>query len=452
MELIKTSIEGISYCENKNGITYYGSFRHPITKKSTRKKLLSKERYIKKNDKDALDILKKIIEELKSIDNSKEIIEDEEVEIKNYMTLNELADLFFRDKRVIKEAKLRSQYPEYNNENFFNYGVIKNKVKNWKKEEYSYNANVRNYTIGNLPVNKINKKVLSNFMNIDINKRPLSEKTKFNVISMISAIINQSIYEDRIDIINIIPKMQKHKDKRIKNPKRKRTAFLAPDKLKFLLRILHNEVIDKTSKVQENSFLAVYLAIQTAGRANTILNIKVNDIDFESKVIHLYNFKANKQYTLSLNDKAIDFLSEKIKYNFEDPYEDTDYVIRHSNKLRRKRKEPLSRIPEPVYEVMDKLFNEKLDKSLNSHRDRVINFHSIRRSIATNLSKIGTPIYNIMLLLNHATTKQTIDYLNLPPEEVNEEVNNLMEEIFDDLYGKKEKKAIADTLNAGIPF
>lgn len=485
MKLIKSSIEGISYCINKDSISYYGSFRHPITKKSTRKKLLSKDKYIKKNDKDALNILDEIIEELKSIDNSKEIIEDEEIEIKNYMTLNELADLFFQDKRIIKEARLRSQYPHLNNENFFNHSIIKNKAKNWKKEEYSYNANVRKYDIGETPVNQMTKKVIDNYMRVDINKRPLAEKTKFNILNMVSAIINHSINEELIDIKNPFPIIQKNIQKRFLNPKRKRIKTLTPSEITLLLRTLkekyeakiekeikikcdrklesknekairikkeikerddrkkrEKETGIKTKKKKEvnfNSFLAVYLAVQTAARANTVLNIRLKDIDFANRTINLYNFKASKQYKMPLNEQAVDFIQKNILFSFDDPFYEDDYLIRGTNKLRRNSKEPLSRIPEPIYDVMDELFNEGIDKNNNIDRDNIVNFHTIRRSIATNLANKGTPIYNIMLLLNHATTKQTLDYLNTQSKEVNQDISKLMEEIFDDLDGQKAK-------------
>lgn len=41
MKLIKTNISGYYYCENKNGITYYFSYKDKISKQSKRKKYIS---------------------------------------------------------------------------------------------------------------------------------------------------------------------------------------------------------------------------------------------------------------------------------------------------------------------------------------------------------------------------------------------------------------------------
>ena len=60
----------------------------------------------------------------------------------------------------------------------------------------------------------------------------------------------------------------------------------------------------------------------------------------------------------------------------------------------------------------------------------VVNFHTIRRSVATNLALQGTQIYDIMILLNHTTTKQTQDYLNLDNESLGKETNRLFSSIF----------------------
>jgi len=81
---------------------------------------------------------------------------------------------------------------------------------------------------------------------------------------------------------------------------------------------------------------------------------------------------------------------------------------------------------------MDDMFNGHLDKTNNHDRDKVVNFHTIRRSIATNLAKSGTSLYDIMVLLNHSNIEQTMKYLNMEHNNLHAGVNELMNNIFVD--------------------
>lgn len=426
MKLIKTTIEGISYCENKNGITYYGSFRHPHTKKSTRKKLLNKERYLKKYDKEAYNILQALINNLKEKSNSSIVMEEKKKEIKNYSSLNELADLFFKDKYIKKEIDLKHKFPQYNNENFLNYSFIKNQIKNSKKNEITYNCNVRNYDIGKTPVNQITEEILEKYILIDINKRKPSQKYKFNIISLISNIWNHSIRKKRINVIN--PFVNLDEDLKVKNPKRMRARVLTPEEIRTLLLRLKEEK-------NKNYYYAVYLAVLTGARANSILNIKLKDIDTKNRFITIDNYKGKKKYKVSINEKAAKWLD---RMNYGDEFEKDDYIIRRYEKKFRK-KEPLSRMPEKIYEIMDELFNQGIDKSDNLSRDNICNFHTIRRSIATNLARNGTPIYNVMTFLNHSSVEQTMKYLNFTPEDLNNDIDSLMDKIFVDFNQELDK-------------
>ena len=79
---------------------------------------------------------------------------------------------------------------------------------------------------------------------------------------------------------------------------------------------------------------------------------------------------------------------------------------------------------------MDELFNQGLDKQNNQDRDFVANFHSIRRSVATNLARQGTSLYDVMVFLNHSSIEQTMKYLNMTSTNLGQEHNKLMSKIF----------------------
>jgi integrase len=136
--------------------------------------------------------------------------------------------------------------------------------------------------------------------------------------------------------------------------------------------------------------LSVYLAVLTRARANTILNIRKKDFDLGNNTLSLYNFKSSKQYKLTLNTQSINWFRDKIFPYFNNSNE---YIIRPIHEFNRKNPpQVLNVIPKKVYNIMDSLFNKDLDKQNNIDRDKIVNFHTIRRSIATNLVKGGTSV------------------------------------------------------------
>ena len=98
MKLIKTTQTGIYYSENKSGITYYFNYKDPLTKKSKRVKLFSKEKHLAKYMKEC--ILK-----------SEDLIEDDKdlyAVLKAKLTKKELK-LFAMDTADIKTQEIKSE-------------------------------------------------------------------------------------------------------------------------------------------------------------------------------------------------------------------------------------------------------------------------------------------------------------------------------------------------------
>lgn len=413
MKLIKTQIAGISYCENKNNsVSFYGNFRHPQTKKPIRKKIFTKDKYLQKYSKEAHKELDKIIEDLKNINNSNQILNNDK-EVKNYLTLNELADIHFDIRKQLAIKKLKEDNPTITDKDFFQHAKVKAKMKNLNKDVYTYDKHIRSSCIGEVAINQINVSLKDMFL-LNIDDR-LSKKSKFNVFSIVRTIINKAKEKNIITVDNIFAK-----DKTITNPKRQRSRVLSEMQLSQLL--IHCQKY----KSNPNVYLSVYFAILTGGRANTILNLRVKDIDTENSIIHLDNFKASRKYQQRIDETQMEYIKKHILINYTSREE---YILRHNNPNKRKL-EPLSRIPEKVYDIMDKYFNTHINKQDNIERDEVLNFHSIRRSVATNLAKNGSSLYNVMIFLNHSNIEQTMKYLNLSNNDLQKDVSNTMSNIF----------------------
>lgn len=246
----------------------------------------------------------------------------------------------------------------------------------------------------------------------------MSQKSKFNLVTQIKTIFNFAIREEIINIENPFRTIM------FKNPQRQRERVLSEQEIKSLLLECKERM-----KSHPNIYLSVYLAVLTAGRSSTIRSIKAKDIDTENQTISLYNFKASRQYKLRITDEANKWLKSKVLPY----YKPEEFILRANNPERRSNPpKPIIEIPKSVYRIMDNMFNSHLDKTNNHDRDKVVNFHTIRRSIATNLAKSGTSLYDIMVLLNHSNIEQTMKYLNMEHNNLHAGVNSLMANIFND--------------------
>jgi len=222
-----------------------------------------------------------------------------------------------------------------------------------------------------------------------------------------------------------------HLDIDFKNVYRNRERYLRKEQIVSLL-IRCEEDKNKFGKSNPNVYNAVYLAILTAGRKMTILSVQKKSFDFDNKILHLYNYKTEKFYKVFLPDEAINYFQKFLK-----DFDNDEYVIKDF-KSKIKKKQPFRAIPKRVYEILDEMFNQGLDKSNNEDRNQVINFHSLRRSVATNLALSNVSIFKIMKLLNHSDIAQTQKYLALPDLDMTTEVENTHSDIYEYIKLKRE--------------
>lgn len=417
----KSDLKGIYFKELQNGdISWYIKCRlngNPTTVKIGNKKKdkikTAQEAYKfyyahKSNSQQEKDE----IEEIERVEQVKENFAIQQSDKKIY-TLNDLALLYFDRRKSKVRRKLREKNTHLKNEEQLeSLPLLKIKLKGVQKEIYQYNKYVKNSKIGNMVVDKITMTELDEFLYEDLGESFLTEKSKFNIMSYLKTVVNSAITHLIVDIKN--PFVQK-----VKNPRKQRERVLSPEEIKLLL--------DTAKTHNTNVYMPIYLAVLTAGRVNTILNIRKKDINLQEKTIYLNNIKASKQYKLALNDKSVAWFSKILV-----DYENDEYLVRSVRPHLKQTKNftQMMTMPKKVYEIMDELFNQGLDKQNNQDRDFVVNFHSIRRSVATNLARQGTSLYDVMVFLNHSSIEQTMKYLNMTSTNLGNEHNKLMSKIF----------------------
>lgn len=387
--------------------TYYHSYRDN-NKKVKRVKLFTSDKHTANNFKKAI------------IQSSQPIEVKTALKPPKTTSLNDLADKYFKSRYSKKLITLKQDYKHLakglTDEEFTQIKLIKQRLASLKIEQQKYNKNVSKSNMAKLDILKISKQDISDYIYIDLPAMNLSSKSSFHMVNQIKTIFNYAI---RNELINIANPFQNVK---FKKPKPKKRKFLDIDELKLLLKTC------KEYESNPNVYLAVYLGVITAARSKMILNIKKKDINLKTQEIKLSNFKANKTYSIKLNKESIDWLDDKVLKHINND----DYLIRSTNKAYLPEKpQPLSEMPQKIYEIMDELFNSHLNKQNNQDREDVVNFHTIRRSVATNLALQGTKIYDIMILLDHSSIKQTQEYLSLSNSSLSDETNKLFSNVFE---------------------
>jgi integrase len=338
--------------------TYYITYKDPITKKTQRLKI--------GNSKDGFN-------EVYSHNKRAELIaklrlgEDSQIPIlkakSQKLTLNDIAKLYFEHKGlngVTRSLKSR--------ENKF--------IKHFGDK------------IGLLPLQMITKNDILNLQKSLINSG-LANATVNTTLQLGSTVFKYSIDEDLYKGVNPFSKV-----KSISN-QNERVRYLT-----------HKEIKQLKNEVSNDEVLSLFVAISltTGGRLETILNIKKSDININTRLISLYDFKNKSYYTGVLTDEVKNILQNSFKQ-----LKNEDYIISYHNGLKAEKKQ----IQRRLSPVLNKLFNKHLD--LKDTVNRVV-IHSLRHTFASLMAIDGTPIYTIKKLMNHKDINQTLRYAKLSPD------------------------------------
>lgn len=286
---------------------------------------------------------------------------------------------------------------------FTNDPIEASKIRNFHKT-------IRQFIINIMPISEFKNKPLDD-LDITLTKgckfywrdQGKSEKTIADNFHMIKAIIswayNLEAYKGKNFLANY----------KIKSGRKKRDRYLTEKEVEILMI--------KLKEQNFNVFLSAYLALLTAGRASTVLNIQKKHIDFQTRMITLHNIKKKRIYRILFAEDKVEFL-EKIVKNLENE----DYLI-HSSRANADKKIPLTKIPPKYYSVVKDLFNKGLDPK----KDRLtrVNFHTLRHTAATRMVKQKVDLYEVSIFLDHSSIEETQRYAKLDPEDLVSAANTI---------------------------
>ncbi len=298
-----------------------------------------------------------------------------------YMTISKNGEL---PPQIEKRLKIKTTSLNDLAEVYFNDKAGENKTNKQQKGKYKLHITPH---LGVKSIENICKDDIKAFRQklIDQGKAP---KTINGIIQLVTAIINHSIKEYDLKIINPTTGISRLKVDDA------RERFLSVQEVQTLLNTVRNDKLlyDFTK-----------MALSTGARLEGILNIQKKDIDIQHNRVTIKDLKSNSTYNGFFDDalrKEIIPVLSSLKVN--DYYiggKETPYPGRS---IRRKMKP-----------ILDELFNKDLDE--RDTKNRVV-IHTLRHTFASQLAINGVPIFTIQKLMNHAKIEMTMRYAKLEPD------------------------------------
>lgn len=279
---------------------------------------------------------------------------------KQALTLNNLADIYFDEKST------------------------ENKTN--KQQSGKYKLHVKPI-LGTKAIEDIHKDDIKALQKKLISKQ-LAPKTINGIIQLVTAIINHSIKEHELQIINPTTGIS-----RIKVDDA-RERFLGIDEIKTLINVVrHDELLYSFTR----------MALATGARLEGVLHIQKKDIDLIHNKVTIKDLKSDSTYSGFFNHTLKAEISKSISSMKANDYYIGGRTTPYPGRSIRRKMKP----------ILDELFNQDLDAS--DAKNRVV-IHTLRHTFASQLAIKGVPIFTIQNLMNHAKIEMTMRYAKLAPD------------------------------------
>ena len=208
-------------------------------------------------------------------------------------------------------------------------------------------------------------------------------------------------------------------------------SYLSMDEIKILLSIPNVK--------DDNEFrhlMILTLLYETGARVSELINIKLDDINFNNTPYIILHGKGNKTRSVPISKDVSNML--KIYLNRFNINEQDDYILK--NRLNYK----ITR--DGVQYIIDTYVNKAKEKYPNYYNSKITN-HSFRHSKAMHLLEAGVNLVYIRDILGHKSITTTEVYAKTNPEIKRKAIENNSQNIkVNDKYDDKNKNDLLNWL------
>ena len=189
-------------------------------------------------------------------------------------------------------------------------------------------------------------------------------------------------------------------------------------KVTYLTKVEINKLFRTIDKNQNETFrmrdkAIISLALATALRVSALVNINVDDIDFENSVIKVVE-KRQKVREIPIGDNTKNMLKEYVEFRaneYEGVGSQALFLTKSYNRL-------------SVWDA-----NDMLEKYCDYAGIKRVTFHKLRASSACALAKAGVPVKAISQQLGHSGIGVTMRYVDVFNED-KEKTKGVLDNLF----------------------
>lgn len=156
----------------------------------------------------------------------------------------------------------------------------------------------------------------------------------------------------------------------------------------------------------------------TASRISEVLNVKIKDLDFDKKILNIYQQKTNCFKTIPITDAIAELLNEII--NSDNKSNIFSLIDPESYLFHKKLKNNL--FIKLRSDTVSKQFKRILRK-LNLNED--FKFHSLRHTSITELLKNNVPLNVVKEIAGHKSISTTMNYSHVNSDDLRKAVSSL---------------------------
>ena len=187
-------------------------------------------------------------------------------------------------------------------------------------------------------------------------------------------------------------------------------ALIEPVKVKqkerdFLTEAEFEELIEAITKPVIKT--VVLTLFYTGGRISEILDLQLEDVDLENRVLHIIEGKGGKDRDIPINGKLYEILTDYLE-NIRDAESNRFFALKKTGRV--------------STSYVNRLIN---DAANTIGLEKKVSAHVLRHSFGTNLLEKGASVVSIQKLLGHANLAVTTRYLHQDMTKLSDAVNLL---------------------------
>lgn len=213
-----------------------------------------------------------------------------------------------------------------------------------------------------------------------------------------------------------LKKFQKYFPKLPKNEDIK-TRALSDEDVETVLQNVHDPVLH----------MVFWTGINYGLRAEEYINLEIENIDLENKILHIQKGKGLKDRRIPILDHHVEIWEKWFQFRSQSLKKRHDFVffasngqvqIRNLQRYFNHMSALVKPLPEHLSKKYSKLTNEEKKEVKVFKKKNWFTSHDLRRTFATNLKRDDVDILVISKLMGHRSIRTTQIYLRIEEEEI----------------------------------